>query len=256
LWVYVASLDLLVAGLASLIALGSGLKERRRVAGVAAAMLIPAVLFGVLFACTWYDYHTPPYQLASSVLGRHVLRVAHISDGLHILAVVLFAMSAVFAGARLPRPGVTHDIASAEVAAREIREAMRATRFGLFVGATMLVVYVAATSSLFEWALAYVNPQPKALFDGFQAMANSAVTARSLLASALLLSLYGPAALMLRVMADDVSARIHPEPVSRETWISEHGLGADNWLHPLKPLAAIVAPAVTGVVAQVLQGLT
>lgn len=259
LWVYIASLDVLVAALASLYAVGIALRKvpHRCVLTVLAKLLPPALLAGLVFACTWYDYNTPPYLWAAKALGDDVLYVARFSDGLHIVAVTLFALGAVFAGSALPPMGGELTPAAAERAARDVVEGMRATRVGLYVGATMLVVYVAAVSTFFQWTLEFVDPTQKQLFSGFQALTNGAVTARSLLASGLLLSLYGAATFMLRLMAGFLADQARPGvPVAeRDQWLSDQGIASTNWAQPLKPLAAILAPAATGVVSQILQNL-
>ena len=121
----------------------------------------------------------------------------------------------------------------------------------------MLVVYVAAVSTFFQWTLEFVDPTQKQLSSGIQALTNGAVTARSLLASGLLLSLYGAATFMLRLMAGFLADQARPGvPVAeRDQWLSDHGLAFTNWAQPLRPLAAILAPAATGVVSQFIQNL-
>ena len=259
-WVYVAAADLLMATFAGLVAMVLLLQKvpRRWIPAVVAALLAAAVVAGILFTRTWYDYDSRTYDLARMALGDDVVGLARFSDALHIVVVVIALLGAVFAWSGLPWPNRALGPGGTADAARDIRQAMRLNQLGLYVGATMLVVYVAAVSSLFDWTLAYVNPAPKTVFDEVRALANSAVTARSLLASGLLLSMYGTALILVRVMRSYVAERVHPDGSieEQEAWVQAQGLSGGDWIQPLKPLAAVLAPVVTGVVAQILQNLS
>jgi hypothetical protein len=120
----------------------------------------------------------------------------------------------------------------------------------------MLVMYVIAVSSLFEWVLAFVDSD-QAVAAGVEALAKSAITARALLASGLLVFGFGAAAAMGRLIGLELVTRALPDAsaTEREAWIQQQGLGAIGLGQQLKTVAAVVAPLVTGVLAQVLQSL-
>lgn len=269
LWVYSVCLDLLVCIVGGFVALGLALRSlgtlprARRVpprltAGLIVAAGVLALAAYFLFVGTWYDYQSEPYLLARAALGPRVIGLVRFDDGLHMASSILFGvagflllarlkLSLADAGAPEPRP--------ATEAAREIAESMRVARFGLFVGAAMLVVYVATVSALFHWTLAFVDPGREALFASVQALTRSAVTARSILSSTLVVALYAPVALTLRLVAIDVAARALPDATvpAREEWMKEHGLASTSSFEHLKTLAAILAPVITGPLADLLQ---
>jgi hypothetical protein len=265
LWLYAAGVDIVVCILAALIALGATYQTLSKGRGrnpmaVVAGMIVLSIPAALLFSWGWYDYATPPYALIQAAVGPQILEFVRGIDGLHILAVTLIMWGGAFtAPAVLFRRGAIEALSSeAEIvhAAREIARRNGLFRLALYVASAMLVMYVAAMSSLFQWVLAFVEPD-QAVASGVEALANSAVTARALLASGLLVFGFGAAAAMARVIGSELSERVLPDAAvtEREAWIQQQGLGGTGLRQQLKTVAAVVAPLVTGVLAQVLQSL-
>lgn len=272
LWVYSIGLDLLVCTITGLLALAvslrvlGGMRRDGRVtprfaAGVLAATAMLAVAAYFVFVTWWYDYGSDPFLLVRAAVEPGVLAVVRFDDGFHV-AVTTFGMALVFlliAAPRLALARVWDDGASGPssiaAAAGEIAESMRLTRFVLYVVAALLVVYVIAMSALFHWMMAFVDPGRQALFAGVEALTRSAVTGRSLLASGLVVAFSAPLVVMLRVMAGDLAARALPDATmpEREEWMRKHGMAGANAFDNLKLLAAILAPVVTGPLADLLQ---
>lgn len=265
LWLYAASLDIVVCILAGLIALGVTYQTLRTAQGrkpvaVVALMIGLSIPAALLFSWKWYDYATPPYALVQAALGTEMLEFMRRSDGLHILAVTLIMWGGVFtAPAVLLRRGAVDSLSSdIEIthAAREIAARNELFRLALYVASAMLVMYVVAVSSLFEWVLAFVD-SGQAVAAGVEGLAKSAITARALLASGLLVFGFGAAAAMGRVIGSELVTRALPDAstTEREAWTREQGLTSTDFRPQLKALAAILAPLATGILAQVLQGL-
>lgn len=264
LWLYAASVDAVVCILAALVALGATYRYprtgRRRKLAVAAGMIVFSIPPALLFSRYWYDYATPPYALVQAAVGPRILDWMRGSDGLHILTVVLIMWGGVFtAPAVLFRRGAVEALsgeAAIAGAAREIAARDGLFRLALYLASAMLVMYVVAVSSLFQWVLAFVEPGHAAAA-GVEALANSAVTARALLASGLLVFGFGAAAAMARVAGDELAARALPDasPTELQEWTQRHGLNSTDLRPRLKALAAILAPLVTGTLAQILQTL-
>ncbi|HYR11827.1 MAG TPA: hypothetical protein VEQ60_28845 [Longimicrobium sp.] len=261
LWVYSVWLDLAVCGAAGLVALGflcavllrlrrTGCVTRRLCAVTAAGAVVLTVAAAVAFAGVWHDYDTAAFRLAALALGSDVMRMVRFDDALHI-ATVAMAVSAgavVFAAPGLTPAGVLDSEA-------DIALHMHYTRLELYVGAAILVAYVAMVSTLFHWVRAFVPATDPVLMQGVDAIAQSAVTSRSLLASSLLVGVYVPCMLLLRVRALELAARRKPGATTaeREEWMKAQGLHSTGPVESLKPVLAIVAPVLTGPVAELLQ---
>jgi len=266
LWIYASSVDLVICILGGLIALGVTFVvlrmrdvSRSWALIVMVAMIVLSLPAALLFYGTWYDSATPPYRLVRVALGDGVLSLARVSDGLHILTVTLIMWAGVFTTPSRPMraPGAAPAGDAAIVAAaRELAEGTRLFRLGLYVAAALLVVYVAAVASLFQWALAFVNPD-QTVYGGVEALANSAVTARGILASGLLVFGFGASAVMVRLMGLSLATRALPEGsiTDHETWTLQQGLVVTGLRQHLKTLAVVLSPFLTGVLAQVLQTL-
>jgi hypothetical protein len=265
LWLYAATVDIVVCILAGLVALGVTYRtlrteRRRRPMAVVAGMMVLSIPAAVLFAWKWYDYATPPYALVQAAVGSHILAFMRWSDGLHILAVTLIMWSGVFtAPAVLLRRGAVQALSGeSEItrAARDVASRNELFRLALYVASAMLVMYVVAVSSLFQWVLAFVGSD-QAVTAGVEALTKSATTARALLASGLLVFGFGTAAAMGRVIGSELVTRALPDAstTEREAWTREQGLTSTNFRPQLKALAAILAPLATGILAQVLQSL-
>lgn len=266
LWIYALGVDVVVCVLAGLLTLaltlGALLARRvplRRALRALATMLALAVPAALLFWWSWYDHVTPPYALVRTAVGGEILDLLRAVDGLHILIVTLIMLAGAFlppsAALRRARhaPVGSHEVAGV---AREMAQGNRLFRIVLYVAASMLVVYVAAVSSLFHWVLAFVNPdQP--VFAAVEGLANSAVTARGLLASGILVFGFGLAALIGRASAWNLAQSAYPDasPGEREKWIVEQGLVPADLRQQLKTVAAVLAPLATGVLAQILPNL-
>lgn len=273
LWIYSLTLDLIVCTAAALVALGLvvwalvRLRRERVVSdGLAAGVLAVDGALGVavaaIFARVWYDYRTEPFQLVGAAAGENVLRMMRFDDAFHVGTCTLFVVTCVMllAAPRLlashpadghpPTPAAARD-------ARRVAEALRIARGVLYVGAAMVVVYVATVSAVFQWTLAYVDAGRPALLQGVEALTQSAVTARSLIASGLLVAIYGPTVLTLRMMANGLAARALPDASlpQREEWMQAQGLSSSNPSQHIKTVAAILAPIVTGPIAGALQGV-
>jgi hypothetical protein len=266
LWIYALSVDVVVCVLAGLLTLAltfgallSRRVPRRRALRALATMLALAVPAALLFWWSWYDHVTPPYALVRTAVGDEILDLLRAVDGLHILIVTLIMLAGAFlppsAALRRTRraPVGSHEIAGV---ARELAEGNRLFRIVLYIAASMLVVYVAAVSSFFHWVLAFVNPD-KPVFAAVEGLTNSAVTARGLLASGILVFGFGLAALIGRATALNLAQSACPDgsPGERQTWIAEQGLVPADLRQQLKTVAAVLAPLATGVLAQVLTGL-
>ncbi|HEX6368950.1 MAG TPA: hypothetical protein VF006_08455 [Longimicrobium sp.] len=264
LWLYAASVDVVVCILVGLIAVGATYQTLRterkpRPMAVAAGMVVLSIPGALLFSWKWYDYATPPYALIQAAVGPQILAFMRGSDGLHILAVTLIMWVGAFTAPAVLRRGAVEALSGDLEIARAAREIVARNglfRLALYMASAMLVMYVAAVSSLFQWVLAFVEPD-QAVAAGVEALANSAVTARALLASGLLVFGFGAGVAMGRVVGSKLSMRALPEaaPTEREAWIQQQGLSAIGWGQQLKTVAAVVAPLVTGVLAQVLQSL-
>jgi hypothetical protein len=271
LWVYSICVDVLVAALAVLVALAATFRALRgrkvprlAAAGVLAGVFLLTLPGAAAFAWMWSHYSTPPWHLVEATVGKGVLRMAHFSVALHILAATLFVWPGVFTAPRLSRrhtvpgpAGVEAGGPEVERAARELAETIRLMRFFLYVAAAMLVVYVAATSSLFQWTLAFVDPAQEGLFAGVQELLGNAVTAHSLVASGLLLAGFGTSALQLRLMAGALAERALPDGSGeeREEWMKQHDVAAPGVQQQLQAVATILAPVATSVLAPLLQSL-
>jgi hypothetical protein len=262
LWVYAFSVDATVCILAGLIVLvlTFGVMRERQIPslwalGVLAAMVVLSLPPALLFMSKWYDAFTPPFDLVTKSVGKPVLDLVRTSDGLHIMIATLITWGGVFTGPTLlthpPAKASTFDQAFAE---RELAEFSRLFRLSLYVISAMLVVYVAAVSSLFQWVLAFVQPDA-AVYGSIEALANSAVTARALLASGLLVFGSGTSAAVVRYMAMKMATNVLPEAglAEHEEWAQKHALVGNDLRQRLKTLAVILAPFITGVLAQVLQ---
>ncbi|HEX6371787.1 MAG TPA: hypothetical protein VF006_22890 [Longimicrobium sp.] len=274
LWIYSLTLDLIVCAAAALVALGLVVRalvrlRRERVVsgGLAAGVLAVDGALGVavaaFFVRVWYDYRTEPFQLVGAAAGESVLRMVRFDDGLHVGTCTLLVAGCVMLLA-VPRLLASHPAdghpptpAAAARDARLVAEALRIARCVLYVGAAMVVVYVATVSAVFQWTLAYVDAGRPALLQGVEALTQSAVTARSLIASGLLVAIYGPTVLTLRMMANRLAARALPDASlpAREEWMQAQGLSSSNPSQHIKTVAAILAPIVTGPIAGALQGV-
>lgn len=262
LWLYAFCVDVVVCIFAGLIALGATLyvlRARqvswRSAAGVLTVTTMLSAPPALLFFGQWYDFATPPYALVEAALGTEILRLVRASEGLHILAVTLIVWIGVFGAPTLPVRGpVNTDADAAGVA--QLAQAGRLFRLALYTAAAMLVVYVAAMSSLFQWVLAFVNPDPT-VFSAVKEMTESAVTARGLLASGLLVFGFGASAAIMRLIAMRLATSALPEAsiAERETWAQQQGLGGTGFREHLKTVTAVLAPFITGVFAQILQNL-
>lgn len=274
LWVYSITLDLVVCTAAALVALGLVVwvlvrlrRERVVSSGLAAGVLTVGGALGVavaaVFVRVWYDYGTEPFQLVGAAAGESVLRMVRFDDGLHVGTCTLFVVACVMllAAPRLlashPADGHPPTPAAAARDARLVAEALRTARGVLYVGAAMVVVYVATVSAVFQWTLAFVDAGRPALLQGVEALTQSAVTARSLIASGLLVAIYGPTVVSLRMMANGLAARALPDASlpEREEWMQAQGLASSNASQHIKTVAAILAPVVTGPIAGALQGI-
>jgi hypothetical protein len=140
--------------------------------------------------------------------------------------------------------------------ARELADTNRLFRIALYFAAAMLVAYVAAVSSLFQWVLAFVEPD-KTVYTAVEELTNSAITGRALLASGLLVFGFGASAALVRLIGFNLARRALPQgsTVDREAWTTEQGLVAIDLRQQLRTLAAILAPLATGVIAQIVNGL-
>lgn len=267
LWLYAAAVDLVVCILAGLIALGAtygalrkGPVRWREPRLVVPAMLALSFFAAVLFSWVWYDYATPPYALVEATVGRDIRWFVQANDGMHVLAVALIMCGGAFtAPPVLARRGAVEAVsgeAEAIRTAREIAQRNGLFRLALYVAAAMLVTYVAAVSSLFQWVLAFVNADP-AVASSVEALANSAVTARALLASGLLVFGFGAATAMVRVVGLDLARVALPNGSAAEweAWTEQQELVSTDLRQRFKTLAAILAPLATGVLAQILQSV-
>jgi hypothetical protein len=272
-WIYSVCLDLLVCTAASLIALAVALqvlrllvRENRVTPGfVAAVLAADAVLSAAVylwFRKVWYDYETEPFVLIREAISPDVLSLMRFDDGFHVATITLFlvACTLVLAFPKLPPSGERDpegaDPAVVGRAARDIAQSMRVIRWILYVGAAMVVVYVATMTAVFQWAMTYVDLTRADLRAGVDALTQSAVTARSLLASALLVSIYVPTTFTLRLMASDLAARALPEGSfpEREKWMEERGIAAAGATQHVKTIAAVLSPVIAGPIASFLQG--
>jgi hypothetical protein len=268
LWVYSTTLDLLVCCVAALFALGIAVVVLRRLRKeqqvsrrfvrmvLLSAFLVTAVAYAVV-SRYWTGYDTPAHVLARACLGPDVMRLVHFDDSLHVALATLFAVAGwlALAAPTLMAGGAEAEPSRAEQSAREIAESMRLTRCTLYVGATMLVVYVATVSALFHWTMAFVDPTDLVLYQNVNALTRSAVTTRSILATGLVVSVYGPASVILRLMAAELSRRALPKGTfaEREDWMKLHGLAFKDTAAFLKPVAAILAPLLTGPISDALR---
>jgi hypothetical protein len=263
LWVYAASVDVAVCIFVCLLALGStygAMRDRRPDRPHAPLRVLAMTVFlstsaALLFYWKWYDFNTPPYALVGAAAGGDILRFMRANDALHILATSLILWGGVFTEPTIP-PRAAPD-ADVLRAARDIARGIRMFRFGLYVAAGMLVVYVAGVSSLFQWVLAFVE-QDRAVFTAVESLTNSAVTARGLLASGILVFGFGVSALVVRLIVEELANRILPDASmdERKAWAAQQGLVAPDLRQQMRTVAAILAPLATGVLAQALQGLT
>ena len=272
-WIYSVCLDLLVCAAASLIALAVALQvlrllvlENRVTRGFVAAVLVADAVLSVAvyrwFVTTWYDYGTEPFLLIRQAIGTDVLSLMMFDDGFHVATITLFlvACTLVLAFPKLPpsreRNPDGADPAVIGRAARDIAQSMRVMRWILYVGAAMVVVYVATMTAVFQWAMTYVDLTRADLRAGVEALTQSAVTARSLLASALLVSIYVPTTFTLRLMASDLAGRALPEGSfpEREKWMEERGIAAAGAMQQVKTIAAVLSPVIAGPIATFLQG--
>ncbi|MFL5386159.1 MAG: hypothetical protein ACJ8GN_26890 [Longimicrobiaceae bacterium] len=271
LWVYSICVDLLVASLATLLPLAASFRALRQrkvprltAAAVVAGVFLLAIPGTVAFARMWSGYGTPPWHLVEATVGPSVLGVTRLSAALHVLAASLFVWPGVFTAPRLPRraagAGSTRAEASdpeMERAARELAQTIRLMRYFLYVAAAMLVVSVVTSSTLFQWALSFVDPAQATLFAGVQELTRHAVTAHSLVSSGLLLAGFGTSALQLRLMSGTLAERALPvgSATERQEWMKEHEVAAPGVPQQLKALATILAPVATSVLAPILQSL-
>ncbi|HYH78203.1 MAG TPA: hypothetical protein VEX86_00350 [Longimicrobium sp.] len=268
-WVYSTYLDvlacLMAAGLAwaIIVAVTSDLRRkekigRRQVQWVVVASVLAPIAGYVLFIAFWDDY----WSNAFSLLYRHVaLEFIRTDDAIHVGTALLYVvMSGVVVGAPiyfLPRERSQPDIGEVEDAAREVARRIRQLRLALYVGAAMLVIYVANESAVFHTALSYLDPAQKELGERVDGLIASAVTARSLIAFVLVTVVYVPGALMLQVMGRELAHLALPAalPAEREKWLKDRGLVALSALENAKPAAAILAPLITGPIAEVFRGV-
>lgn len=266
LWVYAAAFDVVICVFGSLVVLAVAYAmartqhvPRRKAARVLATMFIPSLVGALLFVAFWYDRATPPYALIEATLTADVLWAVRVNDGLHILTVSLIMWFGVFAAppsatwAMSGAPATEADLARG---ARELADANRLFRIALYFAAAMLVAYVAAVSSLFQWVLAFVDPD-KTVYAAVEELANSAITGRALLASGLLVFGFGASAALVRLIGFKLARRALPQgsTIEREAWTTEQGLVAIDLRQQLRTLAAILAPLATGVIAQIVNGL-
>lgn len=259
LWVYMASVDVVICIFVCLFALAViyGVLRARHApwpyaAGVLAATIILSLPPALWFLWMWYDVGTPPYALVRASVGGEILTFVRRNDALHVFATSLMMWVGVFAVPRFPSQGAPAEEIAA--AARVFAEANHRFRLALYVAAAMLVAYVAGVSSLFQWVLAFVNPE-KQVFASVESLANSAVVARGLLASGLLVFGFGATALLVRSIVANLAQRALPAGaiVERAAWAEQNGLVPPDLRHHLKTAAAILAPLATGVLAQLLQ---
>jgi hypothetical protein len=274
LWVYSITLDLIVCTGAALFALGlvvwalvrlrrERVVSRRFAAGVVTVDGVLGVAVAAFFVRVWYDYRTEPFQLVRAAAGKNVLGMVRFDDGLHVGTCTLLVVSCVMLLA-VPRLLASHPAdghpptpAAASRDARLVAEALRLARGVLYVGAAMVVVYVATVSAVFQWTLAYVDAGRPALLQGVEALTQSAVTARSLIASGLLVAIHVPTVFILRMRASGLAARALPDASlpEREEWMQAQGLSSSNPSQHVKTVAAILAPVVTGPIAGALLGV-
>ncbi|HYR11828.1 MAG TPA: hypothetical protein VEQ60_28850 [Longimicrobium sp.] len=266
LWAYGTTLDLLACSVGGLVAWGIALRamgrlrSRGRVSKRAAkrvlttiAVVPAAVYFG--FMEVWRGFDTPAHLLARAALPEPALRTVAMDDSLHVAMALMYVAAcwvAVAAPALARRQDGSDDHAGS---AREIADSMRLVRYTLYMGAAMLVVYVATVSSFFHWVSAFVDPADEAVASGVDALARSAVTARSFIATGLVAMVYLPSAMCLKLMAVNLAERALPEGSvpQREEWMKTHGILVAGTVDHLKPVAAILAPLLAGPVAEVLQ---
>lgn len=261
LWVYTVWLDLAVCGAAGLVALGvlcavlwrlwrGGWVTRRFCAAAVAGAVVLSAAAAAALARWWHDYDNAAFRLASLAVGSDVMRLVRFDDALHVATVTMAvaAGAVVFAAPGLTPAGVLDSEA-------DVAEHMRFTRLALYVGAAMLVAYVAMVSTLFHWVQAFAGGADPVLLQGVDALARSAVTTRSLLASSLLVGVYAPSMLLLRGRSLELAARKKPGTTAaeREEWMKAQGLHASGVMDGLKPVLAILAPVLTGPIADLLQ---
>lgn len=228
-------------------------------AQITAAFLCVASLSlvgAMLFVWKWYDPPTPPYRLLRAALGPNVLRAARGNDGLHILTASLALWCGALMAPKIPISRPTRLSADeVEARARELVESDRVFRLALYIATAMLVAYVAAVSTQFQWLLSFITPDAQ-VYGAVEALCNSAITARALLSTGILIVAAGGAAAVTRLTAYNLAQDALPSGSGddRAKWTNERGLGATGLQQHLKTLAAVFAPLATGIVAQFLQG--
>jgi hypothetical protein len=113
-------------------------------------------------------------------------------------------------------------------------------RWLLYLGTVLLVAGVMEVGGFHRLPTPYLSPTDAKCVDAIASMTSlSAGTVLTLM----LLAIYGPAALILRMRVFALAARENPE--NPEVWIKEHGLDSSVPQH-LTRLAAVLAPLLAG----------
>jgi hypothetical protein len=113
-------------------------------------------------------------------------------------------------------------------------------RWQLYVGTVLLVAGVMEVGGFHRLPTPYLSPEDAKAVDAIASMTSLSV---GTVLTLMLLAIYGPAALVLRMRVMAVAARENPK--DPDAWIREHGLESSLPQH-LTRLAAVLAPLLAG----------
>lgn len=202
--------------------------------------------------------------------GTRVLEEIRKNNALHVAGAWLYVMvaSAILSFPRLcSNPETRRGIASIqnddlamqvlEEEAWEFANAMRLMRLMLYLLALVLVVYMLTVRVQFQWLLSFIDPGQKEFSESVKGLTASGMTMRSIQSTVLIAAIYLPPTCILRLLAWELANRALPnKPLKKQSdWLVARDLNYTTNLERLTPVVAMLAPIITGPLAELIQSL-